>query len=209
MDVQVVLFALLDAYDRNDRVAVAEHLENLAEWNRKGGFSPTIDGAIGGSVDHFIVRRVIAEAGPTPEDLGTALAEDEFTPHYIHEAVETWCEEDGCESSRAAWEREPAKRIDLKAGDHVLLPSDWLDDDSAFEGELTEVAVVQREFPPDVADGDLRYWIVTPLFDDYRETKLSANVLHWGRIQWLAENQTMGSGSHGAETFREGGGDDG
>jgi hypothetical protein len=68
MDVQVVLFALLDAYSRNDRVAVAEHLENLAEWNRKGGFSPTIDRPPGQSVAHFVVRRVIAEAGPTVED---------------------------------------------------------------------------------------------------------------------------------------------
>jgi hypothetical protein len=216
MDVQVVLFALLDAYSRNDRVAVAEHLENLAEWNRKGGFSPTIDRPPGQSVAHFVVRRVIAEAGPTVEDQSCPAEPDathqsrqdvrqEFKPHYIHEAVETWCEEDGCESSRAAWEREPAKRIDLKAGDHVLLPDDWLDDDSAFEGELTEVAVVQREFQPDVADGDLRYFVVTPLFDDYREAKLSENCLYWGRLQWLAENATMGSGSHGAE---EGGDDD-
>jgi hypothetical protein len=205
MDVQVVLFALLDAMSRNDRVAVNEHLESLAEWNASGGFMPTIDRPSGQSVAHFVVRRVIAEAGPTPEDLGTALAEDEFTPHYIHPAVEVWCEEDGCLTARESWEMEPAKRIDLKAGDHVLLPDDWLDDDSAFEGELTEVAVVQREFPPDVADGDLRYYVVTPLFDDYREVKLSENCLHWGRIQWLAENATMGSGSHGAE---EGGDDD-
>ena len=194
---QTTLWNLLEAYSRNDRQAINDCLESLREWNLKGGFSPEIDRPALQTVSHFTVRRNVPETETGP------------APHYIHESTRAWCEEDGCESSREAWEREPAKRIDLKAGDHVLLPSDWLDDDSAFEGELTEVAVVQREFPPDVADGDLRYWIVTPLFDDYRETKLSANVLHWGRIQWLAENQTMGSGSHGAETFREGGGDDG
>lgn len=209
MDPQTSLYNLLDCMARNDRQGVDDNLRDLRNWNRCGGFLPTIDRAIGGSVAHFVVRRVIAEDGPAVEDVtgrsdpaepdATHQSRQEFKPHYIHPAVETWCEEDGCESSREAWEREPAKRIDLKPGDHVLLPSDWLDDDSAFEGELTEVAVVQREFP-DVADGDLRYFIVTPLFDDYREAKLSVNVLHWGRLQWLADSQTMGSGSHGAET---------
>ena len=175
----------------------------MTVWNRKGGFSPTIDRPPGQSVAHFVVRRLIAEAGPTPEDLGSALGEDEFTPHYIHPAVETWCEEDGCLTARESWEKEPGRRIEIRPGDHVLLPDDWLDDDSAFEGELTEVAVVQREFQPDVEDGDLRYYVVTPLFDDYREVKLSENCLHWGRIQWLAENATMGSGSHGAEEGRD------
>jgi hypothetical protein len=197
MDPQETLWMMLDCMSRNDREAVAEHLENLRHWNLNGGFLPTIDRPPGQSVAHFVVRRVIAEAGPAVED--TALAEDEFTPHYIHEAVETWCEEDGQLTARESWEMEPALRTEIRPGDHVLLPDDWLDDDSAFEGELTEVAVVQREFPPDVADGDLRYFVVTPLFDDYREKKLSTNVLHWGRMQWLAENQTMGSGSHGAE----------
>jgi hypothetical protein len=224
---QVVLFALLDAYARNDRVAVAEHLENLAEWNRKGGFSPTIDRPPGQSVSHFVVRRVIAEAGPTVDDVRPAflnhetievegfgqesaakahrLGDDHFTPHFIHPAREIWCEEDGQLTARESWEMEPGLRTEVSPGDHVLLPDDWLDDDSAFEGELTEVAVVQREFQPDVADGDLRYFVVTPLFDDYREAKLSENCLYWGRLQWLAENATMGSGSHGAE---EGGDDD-
>jgi hypothetical protein len=201
---QHTLFLLLDAMDRNDRQRVDDHLVALRNWNRCGGFLPTVDRPANQSVAHFVVRRVITEAGPTPEDLGTALAEDEFTPHYIHPAVETWCEEDGCLTARESWEREPALRTEVSPGDHVLLPDDWLDDDSAFEGELTEVAVVQREFPPDVEDGDLRYFVVTPLFDDYRETKLSENCLHWGRAAWLAENATMGSGTHGAEE----GGDD-
>ena len=187
MDPQETLWMILDCLSRNDRQAVSEHLDALKGWIDRGGFCPEIDRPASQAVSHFIVRRNVPETETGP------------APHYIHESTRAWCEEDGCESSRAAWEREPAKRIDLKAGDHVLLPSDWLEDDSAFEGELTEVAVVQREFPPDVADGDLRYFVVTPLFDDYREKKLSANVLHWGRIQWLAENQTMGSGSHGAE----------
>ena len=172
MDPQVVLYALLDAYERNDRVAVNEHLENLTEWNLKGGFLPTIDRPSNQSVSHFVVRRVIAEDGPAVQD---------FQPHYIHEAVEVWCEEDGRATAREAWESAPARPVELSPGDHVLLPSDWLDEDSAYEGELTEVAVVQREF--EAGDGE---YIVSPLFDDYREVKLSANVLHWGRIQWLA-----------------------
>jgi hypothetical protein len=211
MDPQTSLYNLLDCMARNDRQGVDDNLRDLRNWNRCGGFMPTIDRAPGQSVAHFVVRRVIAEAGPTVDDV-TGRSDPaepevlrEFKPHYIHPAVETWCEEDGCLTARESWEKEPGRRIEIRPGDHVLLPDDWLDDDSAFEGELTEVAVVQREFQPDVEDGDLRYYVVTPLFDDYREVKLSENYLHWGRIQWLAENATMGSGSHGAE---EGGDDD-
>jgi hypothetical protein len=206
MDPQSTLYDLLDCCFRNDRQGFDQALTDLRNWNRCGGFLPSVDRPGSQSVAHYVVRRKITEAGPLPEDLGSALGEDEFTPHYIHEAVETWCEEDGCLTARESWEREPALRTEVRPGDHVLLPADWLDDDSAFEGELSEVAVVQREFQPDVADGDLRYFVVTPLFDDYRETKLSENCLHWGRLQWLAENAAMGSGTHGAETFREGGG---
>jgi hypothetical protein len=196
---QVVLFALLDAYARNDRVAVAEHLENLAEWNRKGGFSPTIDRPPGQSVAHFVVRRVIAEAGPTPEDLDapTVTPLGNFPrPGGMEEMLIEMSSDEAM-----LWHSVPVNRTEVSPGDHVLLPAGWRDGN--WDGEPEAVLVVQREH----AFND-QYCIVTPLDDDCYETSMSRDVLHWGRIQWLAENATMGSGSHGAETFREGGDED-
>tara|TARA_R110002110_G_C13048963_1_gene680675 strand:- start:172 stop:366 length:195 start_codon:yes stop_codon:yes gene_type:complete len=42
MDPQKTLYDLLDAIDRNDRVAVDELLGALREWNAKGGFLPEV-----------------------------------------------------------------------------------------------------------------------------------------------------------------------
>ena len=42
MDPQRTLYDLLDAMDRNDRVAVDELLTALQEWNAKGGFMPEV-----------------------------------------------------------------------------------------------------------------------------------------------------------------------
>ena len=42
MDPQTTLYDLLDAIDRNDRVAVDENLEILRDWNAKGGFLPEV-----------------------------------------------------------------------------------------------------------------------------------------------------------------------
>ena len=42
MDPQKTLYNLLDAIDRNDRVAVDELLEALRDWNAKGGFLPEV-----------------------------------------------------------------------------------------------------------------------------------------------------------------------
>lgn len=171
MDPQHTLFLLLDAMDRNDRQGVDDHLVALRNWNRCGGFLPTVDRPSNQSVTHYVVRREITEAGPLPCDLAE--------PRVVAEAAV-------CEVS---------------PGEHVLLPSDWLDDDSELVGELTEVGVVQRDFPSHVEDG--RYYVVSPLWDDYREKKVAAKLVEDGRAAWIAENQTMGSGSHGAEDFEE------
>jgi len=43
MDPQATLYSLLDAINRNDRVAVDTLLSALLEWNRKGGFLPVLE----------------------------------------------------------------------------------------------------------------------------------------------------------------------
>ena len=42
MDPQATLYNLLEAMERNDRVAVDEGLEALRDWNAKGGFMPEV-----------------------------------------------------------------------------------------------------------------------------------------------------------------------
>jgi hypothetical protein len=88
MDPQSTLYDLLDCCFRNDRQGFDQALTDLRNWNRCGGFLPSVDRPGSQSVAHYVVRRKITEAGPLPEDLGSALGEDEFTPHYIHPAVE-------------------------------------------------------------------------------------------------------------------------
>lgn len=40
MDPAVCVYDLLDAMSRNDREAVEDHLDDLRQWNRAGGFLP-------------------------------------------------------------------------------------------------------------------------------------------------------------------------
>jgi len=42
MDIQASLFDLLDAYERGDREAIDELLQALDEWNKSGGFMPSV-----------------------------------------------------------------------------------------------------------------------------------------------------------------------
>ena len=57
MNPQVTLFALLDAMERNDRESVAELLDALAQWNRRGGFLPTVERPACNEPARFIVYR--------------------------------------------------------------------------------------------------------------------------------------------------------
>lgn len=199
MDPQHTLFLLLDAIDRNDRQRVDDLLVALRNWNRCGGFLPTVDRPANQSVTHYVVRREITEAGPTPEDLDapTVTHLGNFPrPGGMEEMLTEMSSEEAM-----LWHSVPVNRTEVSPGDHVLLPAGWRDGN--WDGEPEAVLVVQREH----AFND-QFCIVTPLDDDCYETSMSRDVLHWGRIQWLAENATMGSGSHGAETFQEGGEDD-
>ena len=57
MDPQTTLCDLLDSIERNDRTAVDEYLENLAEWNRKGGFLPEVIRPANNDPAKFVVFR--------------------------------------------------------------------------------------------------------------------------------------------------------
>ena len=174
MDPQTTLYDLLDAMARNDRIAVANHLESLAEWNRNGGFMPTVDRPDAQSVAHFIVRRKVSEneAGP------------------LHDVVQP-----APASNDNAFSTEPqGERMTVSPGDHLLLPENWVDDD--WSGKLTAEAVVQGW------DQFSERFIVTPLEESYEKT-LPPNNVHWGRVAWMNASDYFGSGMQGVEDVEE------
>jgi len=68
MDPQATLYNLLDNIHRNDRQAVDECLTALTEWNRNGGFLPTVDRPNGQHVAHYLVRNRVPETDVGPAD---------------------------------------------------------------------------------------------------------------------------------------------
>lgn len=174
---QTCLWNLLDAMARNDRVAVNEHLAALADWNARGGFLPTIDRPPGQSVAHFVVRRTIAEAGPTPADLGVTSDENsvpESPPDVASQPLPSLKTDD----------------VRVSPGDHLLLPEGWLD--GLWYGPSTAVAVVQRQSEI-AASGRETTYVVSPLDDAYREKTLPQHVVARGLVLWTQENSVFGS----------------
>jgi hypothetical protein len=55
MDPQTVIYDLLEAMNRNDREAIAEHLETLDNWNKDGGFWPYQQSS--NLITAFVVKR--------------------------------------------------------------------------------------------------------------------------------------------------------
>ncbi len=68
MDPQATLYDLLDAIDRNDRVAVDELLTALRTWNWGGGFMPTVKRVANRDSLMLVSRNRSAVAGSTCVD---------------------------------------------------------------------------------------------------------------------------------------------
>jgi hypothetical protein len=54
MDPQKALWELLAAYDSNNRQQIDEYLQALQEWNKKGGFQPTVQGRYVTGVENVV-----------------------------------------------------------------------------------------------------------------------------------------------------------
>jgi hypothetical protein len=54
MDPQRTLWQLLAAYNSNDRQQIDEYLGYLQEWNKKGGFQPTIQARYAAGIESVV-----------------------------------------------------------------------------------------------------------------------------------------------------------